>query len=148
MINNNTELIQAECPHCHKMHLWATGESRYCQECKSVYDEIARVKHADYQRKYAQIHYVGTVINGKHTMLPTPYKRPKPEGCEICKRIETRLSYHHWDDDNPSVGLWLCHKHHMLAEALDDDTQAWLTYANLKKVAILDVLSAFNSKVN
>jgi len=28
--------------------------------------------------------------------------------CELCGRKNIRLGYHHWDNKNPSKGLWLC----------------------------------------
>jgi len=46
-------------------------------------------------------------------------KRPYPEGCEMCNRGGLFLSYHHWEDHNPNMGLWLCNPCHFMAEAVD-----------------------------
>lgn len=52
-------------------------------------------------------------------------KRPYPKGCEWCLLFAStppkpvRLVYHHWDDKLPSLGLWLCHRCHHIAELMD-----------------------------
>lgn len=55
-------------------------------------------------------------------------KRDYPENfkCELCNEIfipspkkKGRLFYHHWDDSNLSLGIWICFKCHGLAEAVD-----------------------------
>ena len=48
-------------------------------------------------------------------------KRDYPEGalCELCGREAKLLSYHHWDDEVPEFGLWLCTICHKIAEALE-----------------------------
>lgn len=73
------------------------------------------------RRDYIARNYVGTIINGKHVFLKTPYKRPKPAllECELCGRVPKVLGYHHWDDGDPSVGLWLCFSCHMFVERLE-----------------------------
>ena len=44
-------------------------------------------------------------------------KRPYPSNgaCELCGE-KRRLSYHHWDNGNFKLGLWLCPHCHILAE--------------------------------
>lgn len=74
-------------------------------------------KNAEYKRKYG----IGTYVDGKFVLLIARHKRPKPDECELCGR-ERRLSYHHWEDDNPSWGLWLCHTCHRFAESVDQGT--------------------------
>lgn len=52
-------------------------------------------------------------------------KRPWTGYCELCNRKKAdsganiALGYHHWDDNHPSMGLWLCRLCHMIAEAVD-----------------------------
>jgi len=47
-------------------------------------------------------------------------KRPRPSTCELCKGPSIRsLSWHHWDDNHLELGLWLCHKCHLFAEACE-----------------------------
>lgn len=47
-------------------------------------------------------------------------KRPHPGHCEICGRTDQMLYYHHWDDSNLNLGIWVCFKHHRLAELVDE----------------------------
>ena len=63
-------------------------------------------------------------------------KREYPGKCELCdKEMPKGLAYHHWDDDNPSMGVWLCNACHRIAEFLDkkDWTSAAQAYLTLKK---------------
>lgn len=46
-------------------------------------------------------------------------KRPRPVFCELCKRVVPILSYHHWDDDKPSNGVWVCGKCHWIVEIVE-----------------------------
>ncbi len=63
---------------------------------------------------------VGTSRNGKTVYLNAPYKRSKPDKCELCNRTTKYLGYHHWNDSNPSVGLWLCAHCHIFAEHVEN----------------------------
>lgn len=48
------------------------------------------------------------------------HKRPRPETCEMCGEGQgKRLYYHHWDDDDPSLGIWVGFKCHRLVELVD-----------------------------
>lgn len=78
-------------------------------------EDTESVKHRklynkEYNRKYRMY------INGK--CIPVE-KRPRPNNCEICKKVPQRLDYHHWDDTHPEVGLWLCKMCHDMAEQVD-----------------------------
>lgn len=65
---------------------------------------------------------LGTIVEGKNRCFVNIYKRDYPYTCEMCKRGHTgRLYYHHWDDEQPHIGMWLCHYHHIIAEALDKE---------------------------
>ncbi len=68
-------------------------------------------------------HYLGTVVGGRQVMLHVPNKRPWLGYCELCGVAGVKLDYHHWDDDNPSKGLWLCTRHHRFAEVVDKSAQ-------------------------
>ena len=47
-------------------------------------------------------------------------KREYPGKCELCgKEMPKGLAYHHWDDNNLSMGIWLCNACHRIAEFLD-----------------------------
>lgn len=104
---------------------------QFCPRCHTILTDDAR-KAVNIQRaKYVSSHYVGTQIDGKHTVLKTPLKRNKPKGCELCGKI-VRLSYHHWDNKNPSKGIWLCFRCHGLAESLDKDKSLGNKYLLMK----------------
>ncbi len=51
-------------------------------------------------------------------------KAPYPDdGCEMCKKIDQRLAYHHWNDNNPSMGMWLCGQCHWFVEGIEKGLQ-------------------------
>lgn len=60
------------------------------------------------KRRYARKHIL--IINGKMVRVN---KRERKGICEICGRtIDWRLHYHHWNDDKPSLGMWVCQRCH------------------------------------
>ena len=44
---------------------------------------------------------------------------PDPPACEMCCKEGRRLVYHHWDDDDYSLGLWLCQHCHNAAHVVE-----------------------------
>lgn len=49
-------------------------------------------------------------------------KRPYHSVCELCSLLRetgNMLHYHHWDDNRPWLGIWVCSSCHHLAEAID-----------------------------
>ncbi len=75
-----------------------------------------------------RINYSNTHINTRIRKLNTKKygyvavnKRAKPinMGCEVCHKPANRLDYHHWNDDYPCLGLWLCVQCHIMAEKVD-----------------------------
>lgn len=47
-------------------------------------------------------------------------KREYPGVCELCGKEQGKgLYYHHWDDEHPDIGLWLCYSCHRIAEYAD-----------------------------
>jgi len=91
-------------------------------------------KHNASARKHLRSSTLGTTINGKHVLLRGLKKRLHPGDCELCGK-RRRLSYHHWDDTNPSIGLWLCFGCHMLAERLEKQPEFVESYNSLKDKA-------------
>jgi hypothetical protein len=72
-------------------------------------------QHKAYLRKFV-LH-----SEGKLKTLKEP-KRDYPLGqkCELCGQICERLSYHHFDDSKPHIGIWVCsQKCHGLCETID-----------------------------
>ncbi len=106
------------------MREYRKNHPEYCETVR-VHSRKAVKNRSDEDREkrrdYIAKNYVSTIVDGKHVFLKTPYKRPKPvlSECELCGRIFQTLGYHHWDDDNPSIGLWLCFSCHMFAERVD-----------------------------
>lgn len=70
-----------------------------------------------YYRNWFRENWVGTTINGKRTWIRVN-KRPYPESCELCHN-SGKLSWHHWNDSKPQIGLWLCFRCHQFAEGVD-----------------------------
>lgn len=47
-------------------------------------------------------------------------KRQRPDDiCEVCNRKVHKLDYHHWDDSNLNVGIWVCPSCHRMCEQID-----------------------------
>ena len=60
---------------------------------------------------------VHTTVNGVHGKFKVR-KRPKPDNCELCDST-SKLQWHHWDDNDLSLGLWLCYRCHFFAEGIE-----------------------------
>lgn len=65
-------------------------------------------------------------------------KRPYPLNgkCEICNIELDQYDYHHWDDNNLSLGIWVCKSCDYLAEGIDEiDKNPWKVdiYRRLKE---------------
>jgi len=69
----------------------------------------------EYHRNYAHNYILRT--NSKIYVVKN--KRQRPAVCEICNIPHNHLSYHHWDDEDLSKGIWLCRFCHPIAEVLD-----------------------------
>lgn len=62
--------------------------------------------------------------------------------CELCEKPRKDwLHYHHWDDDAPEYGLWLCPSCHKFAEVVESfgDQDVRAKYLVLKEKAIQQV---------
>jgi len=61
--------------------------------------------------------------NGRDKRWNHVGKRPYPETCEICgkppKNSKISLHWHHWNDEHPEIGLWLCQKCHIKVNAYE-----------------------------
>ncbi len=73
-------------------------------------------------RDYCRRTMLGTGTTKENSVMLTHLnKRPYPGACEVCGFAKEKgLHYHHWDKDNPSLGLWLCPRCHRLVEILDN----------------------------
>lgn len=90
--------------------------------------ELNRERLKDYQRQ----NYMK--VSGKTIRVS---KRPQPlnRACEICGNTTRRLSYHHWDDSHPCMGIWLCTPCHIMAEGVDEGYH--ITYLHEKYGMVL-----------
>ena len=61
----------------------------------------------------------------------TKRKHPNNDECEICKKV-TILSYHHWDDSKPELGMWLCISCHVAVEQFEKIPNLKSIYEKMK----------------
>jgi len=80
-------------------------------------------KRASYYKRHAAItsQRRREWLGGQFTGLN---KRPYPNACELCKEripahLMKQLVYHHWDDSEPSMGIWVHQQCHHICEAVD-----------------------------
>lgn len=99
---------QKFCPRCSKVKLVTEfhqnisaldGLQGWCKKCYQEYS-------------------LGTIGRYYHRLHKRPY--PLDGKCELCGIKLTKWDYHHWDDSNPSLGLWVCCGCDFLAEGLDE----------------------------
>ncbi len=80
-------------------------------------------------RRWSRTHILHT--NGRNIRI---LKRNYPEDdcCELCGiRTSRCLRYHHWDDTDLGIGMWICSKCHNFAHGIEDGYLA--RYIELKK---------------
>ena len=77
----------------------------------------------DSTRRYKEHRRVGQrMLNGR--IIPGgETKRPFLGFCEVCGKplSDKNKNYHHWEDDMPTLGMWLCRFCHVMAERIDDN---------------------------
>ena len=112
------------------------GHCMATAEYNRLWRKNNRDKVLEYKRKYRQGHKkslrktrLSTTINGKPVVLTGLNKREYLGYCEMCGKSSEytdeykgkgfRLNYHHWDDNNPSKGIWVCALCHYFVEALE-----------------------------
>lgn len=104
--------------------------------CVYAYVNPGRINDSD------RITQLGTSINGKHVVITGLHKREYTRKCELCDKLpKKRLYYHHWLDDFPGVGMWLCFKCHMLAESVDERSELIDKYVELKNSITIECLT-------
>ena len=67
-------------------------------------------------REQVQARRRRSLLGGKWKHL---LKRQYPSSCELCGKKVKLLHYHHWDDEHPEMGIWLCPACHRFAEGFD-----------------------------
>ena len=64
-------------------------------------------------------------ITGKEVNLVLPkgeYKREYMGFCEVCGLLipeGKHKDYHHWDNEMPAMGMWVCYKCHKIIEGVE-----------------------------
>lgn len=89
----------------------------YARKWRSKNREKFNKKCRQYHRKR-----VLTTSNGK--FIYGLNKRDYTGYCEVCMKTPQelgfkRLEYHHWNDDNPSIGIWICYRCHKICHVVD-----------------------------
>lgn len=87
-----------------------------------------------YCKKCIRESYLGTRERHYSGLHKRPY--PIDNNCEICGMQLGKCDYHHFNDDNPSLGFWVCGSCDYLAEGLDEiDKNPWKVniYRRLKR---------------
>ena len=133
----------------------------WCKECCRQYDRESYKKNREKRLNYVKNYYkqhrenilrynrerywknrekilaeqrrkVLTTSNNQFRELD---KRPWTGYCELCGRSNIKqLSYHHWDDKNPSKGIWVCNSCHLMVTAYENGKFAYLQkYLRLKR---------------
>ena len=87
-----------------------TNQQRWKLRHPDYMKEYRRV-HKEEHKMYVRNHYVHT--NGKAIRIK---KRPWTGICELCNLKAPKLSWHHWDDEHPEFGIWLCRCCHIAVE--------------------------------
>jgi len=119
--------------------MWMTKTDVVCKKCKSKIEEKDHLKKEKLCRKcYNKMrrdYSRRKKLKVKNRQIYGIDKRKETGYCEICRKIGSRLYYHHWDEKNPNRGIWICHRCHMFVEVVDDGyCETFLNrYLKLKK---------------
>lgn len=114
---DNTTHRSSICPDCDRKHhqeynlAWQRSHKESRAKTMRKYRENGG-KDRDRQRK----------LGGK--VLPSGEdKRPFLGFCELCGRTyeddRHKFHYHHWIEEEPTIGIWVCVKCHWMVEAVD-----------------------------
>lgn len=70
-----------------------------------------------HRKRYRRKHMLTT--GGRHfRVLKRDY--PEDDCCELCGRKTIKIDYHHWDETNLGIGMWLCYRCHIFAHGVED----------------------------
>jgi len=77
------------------------------------------LKYPEKRRAYVRANRL--CLNGKQITIR---KRLFAGVCELCgNEIKKRPKWHHWDDEHPEKGMWICDRCHWLADAVEYDPE-------------------------
>lgn len=109
-----------------------------CSELKPVSEFYRSVYAYDGLQTYCKKCTQGYRLGASEKRYNGLYKRPFPlDGkCEICGKKFITYNYHHWNNSNPSLGIWVCEACDYFIEGIDEiDRNPWKVdmYRRLKK---------------
>lgn len=102
------------CRNCHNewVRNWRHKNPTKRRAIEIRYENKHKVQVLARRRKWNQENLLK--MNGKNVRVK---KRPRPEKCELCPQDGSkRLIWHHWDDNHPEFGMWICLPCHIFAE--------------------------------
>lgn len=116
-----------------------------CRKCSG--QRTIRYRHKDSQseehyrnlnKNWCRIHRLGSTDGNGHYITLKVNKRPFPQDskCELCEKIRKRLVWHHWNDEKPELGIWICLSCHNVAEGVEANLH--IKYLNLKELRASD----------
>jgi len=85
---------------------------------KLLTDPKRHKKRINYTREWGRLY--GLWVRGKYIKV-NKWKRPEDSCCELCGKFVESLHYHHWDDDHPELGIWVCGEHHLMIERYNEE---------------------------
>lgn len=87
---------------------WAKNHPEQVKENKQKYREKIELI-----TRQTELGTHGEIIRGLN-------KRPYMNCCELCgKYVKNNMAYHHWDDSNLNLGIWICNKCHYVVGAFE-----------------------------
>lgn len=112
------------CPQCGEQFTKNTSRQRFCSvHCQTKYwreHNVERQRHST--KEWRRNHRGDSRKVGRIRLPKGERKRPYTGVCEICGKIDNgsrMLEYHHWDDEMPAMGMYLCNRCHMIAGGVE-----------------------------
>jgi len=85
----------------------------YNRQYYEKYNERLKEQQASYRKEYVVYSHE---VRGQRILIEN--KPLQVEMCQICGKLESS-SYHHWDDEHPERGLWLCAHCHRMSDRIE-----------------------------
>lgn len=93
-------------------------QRRYYQRNKEWINRARMARYREHMDEMRRTR-LGVQIGTRHRTVYGLNKRARPDKCELCHKARKLLFYHHWDDSNYSMGIWLCVNCHFFAERVE-----------------------------